>query len=669
MKPWGITLLLILLTLIGRAQTGFNCTEAITLTDVTNFCSGATEYSVSTSNQSGTAWFKFTATKTDVTIIAKGNTAEPLFVPNVFLTTGCADGNMVGSVNTLNNITTFYKGGLTVGSTYYIKIDDANNDIGSFQLCINNFSSPVQAGQDCATAVYLCNNAPFRQNLVRGAGANPNESIGTCIGGNESNSVWYKWRAASSGKLVFTITPDNTTDDIDFVLYDLGPSGDCANATAANALRCAAGHGVDNSGCPNEPTYYKTGLNFTETDVSEESGCGNGQNGMLRYVDMEQGHVYALLVNNFTSINAGMDLSFTDQNGVAGTATFDSPEINIATTLADPCLANRTYTINSQASNYTNLKWDFGTGATLVNADVNGNYTVYFDTPGAKTITLTATNDIGCSTVATQVLNIPLVVLPSKPVISINKTRFCIGDVITMNANKQDRTTYVWSGPDNFTSDLSTVNITIDGLAKAGTYTLTAYRDGCASDPASLVVDNIYNKPVAAFTTLPKPGVQVNNIPFMLTVQNQSLYADSYLWEFGDGGTSTLENPVHEYTKPGTYYIKLTAFNQNVCATSALQGTYIVDADNAIYIPNTFTPNAAAINDLFGVSIINVNTYQLQIFTRWGELIFQSKSPQQKWDGTYGNKPMPQGTYYFVLNATSVNGKPIKKSGYVALVR
>jgi len=669
MKPWGITLLLILITLIGRAQTGYNCGQAITLTNVTNYCSGSMQYSVSASNQGATAWFKFIAAKTDVTIIAKGNTAEPLFIPHVFLTTGCADGNLTGSTNTLNNITTYYKGGLTVGSTYYIKIYDTNADIGSFQLCINNFSSPVQAGQDCASAVYLCNNSPFRQNLVNGSGTNGNESIGTCMGGNESNSVWYKWRAASGGKLVFTITPDNTTDDIDFVLYDLGTSGNCANANAANAIRCAAGHGVDNSGCPNEPTYYKTGLNFTETDLTEASGCGSGQNGMLRYVDTEEGHVYALLVNNFTSRNAGMGLSFTDQNNIAGTVDFESPQINIATSLADPCVANRTYTINSQASNYTDLKWDFGPGATLINADVNGNYTVYFSTPGAKTIKLTATNDIGCSAVATQVLDIPQVDLPAKPVPSINKTKICIGDVVKLSVNIQPRTTYVWSGPDNFTSDLSAVDLTIVNTAKAGTYSVTAYRDGCASEPATLVINNFYNKPEAAFTTLPKPGLQINNIPVALTVQNQTLYADSYLWDFGDGESSTLENPVHQYTKPGTYYVKLTAFNQNVCATSVLQGKYIFDAENAVYIPNAFTPNADAINDLFGVTITNVNAYQLQIFTRWGQLIFQSRSAQQKWDGTYSSKPMPEGTYYYVLNATSVSGKTIKKSGYVSLIR
>ena len=99
--------------------------------------------------------------------------------------------------------------------------------------------------------------------------------------GDESNTAWYKWQAATSGTLTFVITPTVNTDDIDFVLYDLGTTNSC---DLSNPLRCAAGHGVDNTGCPNEPLYFKTGLSTTETDISEASGCGQGQNGFVKYI-------------------------------------------------------------------------------------------------------------------------------------------------------------------------------------------------------------------------------------------------------------------------------------------------------------------------------------------------------------------------------------------------
>ena len=667
MKFWVFALLLILINTYCLAQTGFSCQEAIPLTQLSNFCSNANQYSNADTRQNGQTWFKFTATKTDVNIVVKGNKADSLFIPQLTLSESCLGGSIVGSNHTIDNITTYYKGGLTVGLTYYIKVSDANSNKGSFQICINNFSSPVQAGQDCSTALYLCNNSTFRQNLVSGAGINNNESIGTCVGGNESNSVWYKWRAANSGPLVFTITPDNTTDDIDFVLYDLGTADDCGNANAAHVLRCAAGHGVDNSSCPNEPLYYKTGLSFTETDISEQSGCGSGQNGMLRYVDMQEGHYYALLINNFTSRDVSLTLSFTDQNGIGGTSAFASPDADIEVSLADSCLANRTYFIKNNSANYTNLKWDFGSGAVLLDADATGKYTVFYSTTGAKNITLTATNDIGCTAVTTKTLDVPLVILPAKPVITINQSKFCIGDVIKLSVNEQPGILYTWSGPNNYSSTSSAASIPITGMLQAGTYSVTAYLDHCPGEAASIEVNEIYTKPVAMFTTNPKSGGKLN-IPVTVTVSNQSLYADTYIWDFGDGSTSTLENPVHEYTTPGSYYIKLMAFN-STCASSAIQGEYVIDAENVIFIPNAFTPNADGTNDLFGISITNITSYQLQIYTRWGQQVFQSRDALQKWDGTFSGKQMPTGTYYYVVTAIGLKGNAIKKSGYVTLVR
>ncbi|MFD1256423.1 gliding motility-associated C-terminal domain-containing protein [Mucilaginibacter terrae] len=667
MKLGLFALLLIISNVYCRAQTGFSCQQAINLTQLSNFCSNANQYSNTDLSQNGQTWFKFTATKTDVNITVKGNKADSLFIPVLTLSQDCLGGSIVGSLNTIDNISTYYKGGLTVSSTYYIKVNDANGNKGSFQLCINNFSSPVQAGQDCSTALYLCNNSTFRQNVVSGAGISNNESAGTCMGGTESNSVWYKWRAATSGPLVFTITPDKTTDDIDFVLYDLGTSDNCANANAANVLRCAAGHGVDNSSCPNEPLYYKTGLSFTETDVSEQSGCGSGQNGMLRYLDMQEGHYYALLINNFTSINAGLTLSFADQNGVGGTSTFASPDADIEVSLADSCLANRTYYVKNNSANYTDLKWDFGSGAQLIDVDATGKYTVYYSSPGIKNITLTATNDIGCSALTTKPLDVPVVILPEKPVIVINQNNFCIGDVMELSVTEQPGINYRWTGPDNYSATSAKVSIPVTSMLQAGTYNVTAYLDYCPGETSSIEVTGIYNKPVATFTTDPKMGTKLD-LPVSITFNNRSLYADRYLWDFGDGSTSTLENPVHQYTKPGSYYIRLFAFN-NFCSSFTVQGQYVVDAENIIFIPNTFTPNADGVNDLFGVSISNINTYQLIIYTRWGQQVFQSRDPLKKWDGTYGNNQMPTGTYYYILTATGLKGNYIKNSGFVTLIR
>src|SRR5690606_27258563 len=149
----------------------------------------------------------------------------------------------------------------------------------------------------------------------------------------------------------FTITPTDVTNDIDWILYDLGTDGSCNNVNFANAIRCAAGSGVT---CT--PYYYKTGLSMTETDLRETSGCGAGQNGFVRYVDLVEGHTYALLIDNFSSGNNGFTIEF------GGDAEFEGPKAEIDYKELNPCSDNQLFVFESKSSNYQNLRWNFGEG-------------------------------------------------------------------------------------------------------------------------------------------------------------------------------------------------------------------------------------------------------------------------------------------------------------------
>lgn len=63
---------------------------------------------------------------------------------------------LVGTGISENNVTSFYKGGLIIGNTYYIAVSGENQRTGTFQLCLNNYNPVLKTGQDCATASYLC---------------------------------------------------------------------------------------------------------------------------------------------------------------------------------------------------------------------------------------------------------------------------------------------------------------------------------------------------------------------------------------------------------------------------------------------------------------------------------------------------------------------------------
>jgi hypothetical protein len=169
---------------------------------------------------------------------------------------------MIGTSTTSANVTTYYKGALELGQIYYVRVSAENDQVGSFKLCLDNYFPPLKPGQDCGTVSILCSKETFTQLNVTGTGSNRNESAGTCLG-TESNSAWYMFKASKAGSFTFVITPTVTTNDIDWIFYDLGLNGDCSMVNASNAIRCAAGSGVQ---CT--PTYYKTGLSMTETDLT-----------------------------------------------------------------------------------------------------------------------------------------------------------------------------------------------------------------------------------------------------------------------------------------------------------------------------------------------------------------------------------------------------------------
>ena len=95
----------------------------------------------------------------------------------------------------------------------------------------------------------------------------------------------------------------------------------------------------------------------------------------------------------------------------------------------------------------------------------------------------------------------------------------------------------------------------------------------------------------------------------------------------------------------------------------------------SIYIPNAFTPNADGLNDVFQPKGFGVVKYQLQIFDRWGERVFETKTFDKGWDGRFRGKGLEyeqtceEGTYTWLINVTNVSGKAHELKGHVTLIK
>jgi len=164
-------------------------------------------------------------------------------------------------------------------------------------------------------------------------------------------------------------------------------------------------------------------------------------------------------------------------------------------------------------------------------------------------------------------------------------------------------------------------------------------------------------------------GLSVND-PITFTNQSTQDYF-SVLWDFGDGNTSTEENPTHTYTVRGWYDVTLTVEFILGCSYSITKTLYIGD-DYEMVIPNAFTPNLDNINESFRPVYYGITNIRLTVYDTWGTLIYYEDSTENQmigWDGTINGKKAENGNFFYQVSATTYTGNLIDKNGAFTLIR
>nr|MBP9926383.1 gliding motility-associated C-terminal domain-containing protein [Cyclobacteriaceae bacterium] len=122
--------------------------------------------------------------------------------------------------------------------------------------------------------------------------------------------------------------------------------------------------------------------------------------------------------------------------------------------------------------------------------------------------------------------------------------------------------------------------------------------------------------------------------------------------------------------------VKLIAINQYECADTTIQQNSVkVQKGGQVLIPNAFSPGQGNAdgndgkNDVFLPLMRGVAEFELLIFNRWGELLFESRDPEFGWDGTYKGKPCQQDVYIYKLAASYETGEKVVRVGDVNLIR
>jgi gliding motility-associated-like protein len=197
----------------------------------------------------------------------------------------------------------------------------------------------------------------------------------------------------------------------------------------------------------------------------------------------------------------------------------------------------------------------------------------------------------------------------------------------------------------------------IHTFSEAGCYDVTLEienANGCISTITFQDYICVENYPIADFEV--EPG-QVTNIYNQIVFTNLSSGASTYEWDFGDDETSSNLSPTHTYDNElgqNGYEVSLVATSQFGCSDTARTILPFIE-ELIFYVPNTFTPDDNKINETFKpvfTSGFDPSDYELMIYNRWGELIYESDNPAIGWDGTYGGGSgqfVPEGTYVWKI--------------------
>ena len=309
---------------------------------------------------------------------------------------------------------------------------------------------------------------------------------------------------------------------------------------------------------------------------------------------------------------------------------------------------------SSQSENSYDSFWQFGDGQTSEEQNPINDYNSY----DLFEVVLVVTDSLACNisdTVSQQVL------LRENIFEVLDTTNICSGESILITAPSEPEFEYSWI-PSLY---LQTPNEA--STLASPTDTITYFRIGTSNNCADTVIQTINVSDVdLSFNSL----VEYCSNQFYLTASsNDSI---DFVWSATPSFITSVNTDSFLINSPGTYYVSV---NANGCyKVGEINAQFDSDCctDKKIIVPNAFSPNGDLINDYFEIQDNNqiVNEFELQIFNRWGQKVFQSNNINLKWDGYFKGKPQPSSVFDYHLTVGCLGGdQHFFKKGDVTLIR
>jgi gliding motility-associated-like protein len=342
-----------------------------------------------------------------------------------------------------------------------------------------------------------------------------------------------------------------------------------------------------------------------------------------------------------------------------------------ACTSKDYTFTNTSTTVSTGAITFLpqTFIWDFGDGSPVDTANFSDIIPHTFPSSGTYKVKLTVIDSRFCNSPKDTI--IPLRIndnVTAKP----SSSELGCAPYTPVFKNESDAgLTWLWELFDATTNAIvatSTDFVPTFAALPVGNYKyrLTAFDSTTCNkfDVSAFKNIRVVQKPQASFSWAPNPPEP--NVPVRFT--NLSSFSDSYLWNFGDGENSTEFAPVHEYNATKIYNAELIAYSIAGCTDTAKLPVNVI-VNPLLDVPNAFTPGRFGVNSIVNVRGFGIDKMDWRIYNRWGQMIFRSANKRIGWDGTYRGKLQPIDVYSYTLDVELTDGKKIRKTGDITLLR
>ncbi|MCC6684829.1 MAG: gliding motility-associated C-terminal domain-containing protein, partial [Bacteroidia bacterium] len=310
--------------------------------------------------------------------------------------------------------------------------------------------------------------------------------------------------------------------------------------------------------------------------------------------------------------------------------------------------------------------WSITPAGTVVGGLGPNSIDILFDAPGPYVISVQVIDNItGCDSAVSMNVFVDTV---QQAVVAGNTLTGCRPLTVNFVNGSTSNNIYQWQFGDGRSVNAPNPSHT---YTKAGNYIarlISVNASGCKDTAYDTIV--VYDLPKPSFSHNYE-GDTIYAVEDTILFTNNSLASDSFNWDMGDfidAFANLFQPPPKVYALPGVYPVKLVAYDTTTRCSDSLIRYLDVRVHENVFISSAFSPNDDGFNDFFSINFENVTQFKILIYSRWGQLVFESNNPNFKWDGKLNGKPLQQDAYVYLIEAKGYHGTRFSLQGDITIL-